>query len=45
MAQPLTLRLKRPDSGTSWGFRLQGGIDFSNPLSVQMVSNFTILFN
>lgn len=38
MAQPLTLRLKRPDSGTSWGFRLQGGIDFSNPLSVQMVN-------
>ncbi|XP_052264876.1 PDZ and LIM domain protein Zasp-like isoform X1 [Dreissena polymorpha] len=37
--QPETLqvRLSRPDSGLSWGFRLQGGTDFNTPLSVQVV--------
>ncbi|XP_067672365.1 PDZ and LIM domain protein 3-like isoform X3 [Haliotis asinina] len=36
-AQTLTVQLDRPDSGTPWGFRLQGGTDFSTPLSVQVV--------
>ncbi|XP_052781288.1 PDZ and LIM domain protein Zasp-like isoform X2 [Mya arenaria] len=37
--QPETfmVRLQRPDSGLSWGFRLQGGVDFNTPLSVQVV--------
>ncbi|XP_012944396.1 PDZ and LIM domain protein 3 isoform X3 [Aplysia californica] len=36
-AEKLQLRLARPDSSVSWGFRLQGGIDFSTPLSIQSV--------
>ncbi|OWF46097.1 PDZ and LIM domain protein Zasp [Mizuhopecten yessoensis] len=40
MAQPemMTIRLVRPDTGVSWGFRLQGGNDFSTPLSLQSVT-------
>lgn len=37
MAQTLTVKLFRGDN-TSWGFRLQGGKDFSYPLSIQRVS-------
>ncbi|XP_071105875.1 PDZ and LIM domain protein 3-like isoform X2 [Haliotis cracherodii] len=36
-AETMTVQLGRPDSGTPWGFRLQGGTDFSTPLSVQVV--------
>ena len=32
------IQLTRRDSGLSWGFRLQGGVDFNTPLSVQVVS-------
>lgn len=35
--EKLIIQLARPDSGVSWGFRLQGGSDFSTPLSVQSV--------
>ncbi|XP_060082352.1 PDZ and LIM domain protein Zasp-like isoform X1 [Ylistrum balloti] len=40
MAQPemMTIRLVRPDTTVSWGFRLQGGSDFSTPLSLQSVT-------
>lgn len=31
------LQLRRPNTGSPWGFRLQGGVDFSTPLSVQVV--------
>lgn len=33
----LRIHLTRRDSGLSWGFRLQGGVDFNTPLSVQVV--------
>ncbi|XP_029639599.1 PDZ and LIM domain protein 3 isoform X2 [Octopus sinensis] len=33
----LNINLKRADGGISWGFRLQGGIDFSTALSIQSV--------
>ncbi|GIZ03749.1 PDZ and LIM domain protein Zasp [Caerostris extrusa] len=36
-AQTITVKLFRGDN-TSWGFRLQGGKDFSSPLSVQRVN-------
>lgn len=36
-AETLTVQLLRPDQGVSWGFRLQGGVDFSTPLSIQSV--------
>ncbi|XP_025114462.1 PDZ and LIM domain protein 3-like isoform X2 [Pomacea canaliculata] len=36
-AEKFTIQLRRPDSATPWGFRLQGGVDFSTPLSVQVV--------
>ncbi|XP_050391382.1 PDZ and LIM domain protein 3 isoform X2 [Patella vulgata] len=35
--ETLGVHLSRPDSGTPWGFRLQGGVDFSTPLSIQVV--------
>ncbi|KAJ8318909.1 hypothetical protein KUTeg_004000 [Tegillarca granosa] len=35
--EKLIIQLSRPDSSVSWGFRLQGGSDFSTPLSVQSV--------
>ncbi|CAG5115354.1 unnamed protein product, partial [Candidula unifasciata] len=34
----IMIKLVRQDSSTSWGFRLQGGTDFSTPLSVQLVN-------
>ena len=37
-SEKCVIQLKRPNSDTSWGFRLQGGIDFTIPLSVQTVS-------
>lgn len=37
-AETLTVQLYRPDPGISWGFRLQGGVDFSTPLSIQSVN-------
>ncbi|XP_041362637.1 PDZ and LIM domain protein 3-like isoform X4 [Gigantopelta aegis] len=36
-AETLQVQLSRPDTGTPWGFRLQGGVDFSTPLSIQVV--------
>lgn len=38
MAQTLDLVLRRHAQDEPWGFRLQGGVDFKTPLSVQMVS-------
>lgn len=35
----LQIRLIRTDASSPWGFRLQGGIDFNTPLSIQSVSN------
>lgn len=40
-AQTMTVNLKRQDN-SSWGFRLQGGKDFSTPLSIQKVSDIRI---
>jgi len=37
-----TVRLRRSDTGTPWGFRLQGGRDFNTPLSVQKVTEKSI---
>ena len=39
-AQVFEISLSRPNSSVSWGFRLQGGADFSTPLSIQLVSLF-----
>lgn len=40
MASVLTLeaKLERTDKGTPWGFRMQGGKDFSSPLTIQKVN-------
>ncbi|ELU07245.1 hypothetical protein CAPTEDRAFT_27818, partial [Capitella teleta] len=38
MAETLNLVLKRSTPDEPWGFRLQGGVDFKTPLSVQMVN-------
>ena len=43
----LSAKLDRTDSSTPWGFRLQGGKDFSAPLTIQRVSitgNVKLLF-
>ena len=37
-AQTLRIVLQKEVPGQSWGFRMQGGSDFTTPLSVQMVS-------
>ena len=37
-AQTYQITLQRNDTQESWGFRLQGGTDFAQPLSVGMVS-------
>jgi len=37
-----TVRLRRTDTGSPWGFRLQGGRDFNTPLSVQKVTEKSI---
>ncbi|KAI0222406.1 PDZ and LIM domain protein Zasp [Lamellibrachia satsuma] len=37
-AQTLRIVLQREAPGQSWGFRMQGGSDFTTPLSVQMVN-------
>ncbi|XP_059478491.1 PDZ and LIM domain protein Zasp isoform X6 [Neocloeon triangulifer] len=37
MAQLMTVKLARFD-GSPWGFRLQGGIDFAQPLCIQKVN-------
>jgi hypothetical protein len=36
--QPFQVVLQRSDQSQSWGFRLQGGNDFTTPLSVSMVN-------
>lgn len=41
MANLITVRLQR-NEGQPWGFRLQGGKDFSSPLVLQRVSTITI---
>ncbi|KAL3875725.1 hypothetical protein ACJMK2_033648 [Sinanodonta woodiana] len=40
MSQLLTLeaKLERADSGTAWGFRMQGGKDFSAPFTINRVT-------
>ncbi|XP_076444074.1 PDZ and LIM domain protein 3-like isoform X3 [Babylonia areolata] len=38
-AEKYVVELRRPSPTTSWGFRLQGGVDFSTPLSVQVQPN------
>ena len=37
-AEKYMVQLRRPNTASPWGFRLQGGVDFSTPLSVQVVS-------
>lgn len=39
------VQLSRPNSSVSWGFRLQGGADFSTPLSIQLVSIGVVLLS
>ncbi|KAK7507136.1 hypothetical protein BaRGS_00001071 [Batillaria attramentaria] len=34
----LEAKLERTDSTTPWGFRMQGGKDFSSPLTIQRVN-------
>ncbi|OWF47684.1 uncharacterized protein LOC110454045 [Mizuhopecten yessoensis] len=34
MAQRLTIRMNRADSGMSWGFRLHGGMEYGLPMTV-----------
>ena len=36
--------LQRPHESIPWGFRLQGGREFGQPLAVQRVSNFCAIF-
>ena len=43
MAQIVSVKMSKFDN-QPWGFRLQGGIDFAAPLTVQKVSVFSILF-
>ena len=38
------MRLERDNSGQPWGFRLQGGADFSTPLSIQKVGHRSSFF-
>ncbi|BFZ17619.1 hypothetical protein BsWGS_20657 [Bradybaena similaris] len=38
----MIIKLVRQVSSTSWGFRLQGGTDFSTPLSVQLVNSNSV---
>jgi predicted metalloprotease with PDZ domain len=38
MSLPVTIQIGRNHSGESWGFRLQGGSDFREELSVKKVS-------
>ena len=42
-AETFTVQLSRDAPGQPWGFRLQGGADFSTPLSVQSVRIFFTL--
>ena len=39
----LEAKLERTDSSTPWGFRMQGGKDFSSPLTIQRVSLLAVL--
>ncbi|GFO38244.1 PDZ and LIM domain protein 5, partial [Plakobranchus ocellatus] len=34
----LEAKLERTESSTPWGFRMQGGKDFSSPLTIQKVN-------
>lgn len=43
MAQKITVNLLK-DPKESWGFRLQGGKDFAQPLGIQKVSFDTTCF-
>ncbi|CAF4123171.1 unnamed protein product [Rotaria socialis] len=38
MSSPVTVHLGREGTERPWGFRLQGGSDFSIPLSIQLVN-------
>ena len=35
-------KLQREDKATAWGFRLQGGADYSKPLTLLKVSTKTM---
>ena len=37
-AETIAVTLHRNDSNEPWGFRLNGGIDFTTPLSISQVS-------
>lgn len=41
-AEVITVNLRKDFPDQSWGFRLQGGSDFTTPLSVQTVSMLPI---
>ncbi|CAF1071417.1 unnamed protein product [Rotaria magnacalcarata] len=42
MNSPITIRLERDGTDQQWGFRLQGGTDFSVPLSIEFVAPYTL---
>ena len=45
MSSPVTVQLQRMSTMQPWGFRLQGGQDFRQELSIKKVdfkSNFTL---
>jgi len=46
-SEPTRVDLRRDGPNQPWGFRLQGGIDFPTPLSIQSVSiiNWTMGVN
>ena len=39
----LLIRLRRRDTSTPWGFRMNGGVEFNQPLFIQRVSKPFIL--
>lgn len=44
-SETLSIALRRTSPNQPWGFRLQGGIDFTTPLSVQSVNNSSVAEN
>ncbi|CAF3006771.1 unnamed protein product [Rotaria socialis] len=42
MNSPIAIRLERDGTDQQWGFRLQGGTDFSVPLSIEFVAPYTL---
>lgn len=38
--ETVTVRMSRSDSSTAWGFRLEGGSDYSRPIAIAGVRLF-----